>query len=662
MINNFEKFSKQVRDKFDLLSSQELYTVDDPENKIWELYLASFPEGSNPIFQTRAEHDCSCCKSFIRNVGNIVAIVNGKLETIWGLENVEYPYADVANALDKFVKSLAIKNIFRVSERSYGNLKTRQTLGGNLINWNHFFSKIDNKHFSSSVATKLGESATTAQVFKRGLEEFTTDALDTVMDLIASKSIYRAEEFETAVKEFRKLRTKYLNLKTGDKNIFIWENINSPYARFRATVIGTLVEDLSNGKDLDKAVGSYEAKVAPTNYKRPTASITPRMIQDALKTLKELDLETAIERRFAKLSDVSVNNVLWVDNSVKGKMKDGIEGLLLDAVKPQKFDEKDAQDISIADFMSTVVPKSTSMEILVKNNHLNNFMSITAPVHENTNRLFKWDNDFAWSYDGNITDSIKEKVKRAGGNVTARMRVSLGWYNTDDLDIHVIEPSGNRIYYGNKMNNLDVDMNCWGTLVRDPVENVCWNNNIRDGVYTVLVNNFSKRENKDFGFSLEVEFEGHITHYSYDRPVVGEVKSLKLTVKNNVLVKIETEKDILSSSASQTKWGITTETLAKVNTLMYSPNYWDENKVGNKHWFFILEGCLNEEPIRGIYNEFLNSKLEKHRKVFEILGDKTKCPVTTEQLSGLGFSSTRGDKVQVLVKGTKLQKLYNINF
>ena len=108
---------------------------------------------------------------------------------------------------------------------------------------------------------------------------------------------------------------------------------------------------------------------------------------------------------------------------------------------------------------------------------------------------------------------------------------------------------------------------------------------------------------------------------------------------------------LLEGTASQDKWGIKTETLVPVNIIAFSPNHWGDNKIGAKHLIFGLRDCKNPEPTRGIYNEYLRSDLEKHRKVFEVLGSKTKCKPTDDQISGLGFTAARGDSVTVVVNG-----------
>jgi hypothetical protein len=92
---------------------------------------------------------------------------------------------------------------------------------------------------------------------------------------------------------------------------------------------------------------------------------------------------------------------------------------------------------------------------------------------------------------------------------------------------------------------------------------------------------------------------------------------------------------------------------------MYSPNHWNDQKIGAKHVIFALQNCKNPEPTRGIYNEFLRSDFEKHRKVFEVLGSKTKCKYSDDQISGVGFTAARGDTVTVVVDG---RRSYNLMF
>lgn len=646
---NFKPFAEAVHKQYNELVKGELFVAD--VHDIYESYLAAFPSGTNPIFRERTEHDCNCCKQFIRRIGKVVTInADGSINSVWDdLNDLPSPYDEVARRMSQLVHQAPIQTVFRTKERKYGNdhnydTKTNQR-------WDHFCGEVSDRHHATDPDTKRGELESTFDVLKRGLEEIRKEDLNTVLDLIDTNAIYRGAEHRNAVVGFQELQNKY-----DGSRAFIWANVHNRAARFRNTVIGTLLTELAEGKSLEAAVKAFETKVAPQNYKRTTALITPRMVEEAQATLISLGLEGAIHRRFARLSDVSVNNVLFVDNSVQGAMKDGIVGLLSDSVKSKTPKLDHAESITIEDFTNKVLPSAKSLSAFVRNKHSGNFVSLTGG--DGPERLFRWDNNFAWSYDGEVADSIKQRVKAAGGNINALLRVSLAWFNYDDLDLHAIAPDTRHIYFGNKAGILDVDMNAGTGSTRTPVENLAFTK-LLDGEYRIYVNQFNKRENSDVGFTIEFEQNGDVKQFNYDKAVRGDVECFRLLVKQGKVVGANINNKLIGGDKSTEKWGIKTETLVPVTIALNSPNHWDGQKAGNKHWFFMLKSCKNPDPVRGIYNEFLRPELEKHRKVFEVLGSKTRCQPTGDQISGIGFSAGRGEDLTVVVNNSRA---YQINF
>jgi hypothetical protein len=227
--------------------------------------------------------------------------------------------------------------------------------------------------------------------------------------------------------------------------------------------------------------------------------------------------------------------------------------------------------------------------------------------------------------------------------------------------LHVFTPYGGHIYFGDKQGILDVDMNAFGPTSREPVENAAFTNPV-DGTYTVTVQQYNQRETKDVGFTLEFADANGVKQYHHPAAIAARSQiAVQVTVQKGVIVKVQLPDGLSDKTTSKPVWGVNTETFVPVETLMLSPNHWDYNKVGNKHWFFILKGCKSPDTTRGIYNEFLHSQLEEHRKVFEVLGSKVKCPAAEEQLSGVGFSSTRNDTVIVRVTGD-MHKTFNVKF
>lgn len=242
------------------------------------------------------------------------------------------------------------------------------------------------------------------------------------------------------------------------------------------------------------------------------------------------------------------------------------------------------------------------------------------------------------------------------------MRISLHWYNYDDLDLHMISPYGH-ICYINKHDLLDVDMNaCGGSaseersnpkkFSRNAVENIIFSEIPKAGKYEVFVNNYAKVENIDLGFEVEVELNGVIHTYVYDK----DVPVLNFTSNGREVV--FTKEYLSSTTASKEIWGVKTQNFVEVSAICLSPNYWGNNKVGAKHYFFMLKDCKNPDAIRGYFNEYLKDEFTKnHKRVFEVLASKALTPYDDNQMSGLGFIATSRNSLMVRVDSGKIYKV-----
>ncbi len=108
--------------------------------------------------------------------------------------------------------------------------------------------------------------------------------------------------------------------------------------------------------------------------------------------------------------------------------------------------------------------------------------------------------------------ATNEEVTRRGGRI-GRMNVVLSWQGGDDLDVHVVCPSGEVINYQETRHcggTLDVDANHVG-VVENPVENVVWDEPPR-GRYKILVARFEDRDPKSATtpFTVELKVNGQV--------------------------------------------------------------------------------------------------------------------------------------------------------
>lgn len=683
----FKDFRNMISDHFKTMTKDvdRLFEVGVDKDEMWNTYLDSFPTGTNEIFRKRREYDCSCCRQFVKQIGSAVVIKNNKLETIWDLGIHDDKFEPVAKAMSDFVRRHCVTDVYVSKFKKVGTeYNYEQYENGTMKKWEHFQIILDDK-FVDKTARSIGDIKggfrDTKNVFKRSLDEISMDALETVLELINSNTLYKGEEWKTILMEFKRYKKEYEKLSSDDvRDLYTWENsvkAGIAIGRIRNHSIGTLLVNVSNEMDLDTAVKKYEQIVAPTNYKRPKAIFTKKMLEDAKKTISELGYMDSLNRRFTTLDDITVNNILFSNKDAAKRISDSsdIFGELEKqaVVNPRKFSR--VEEITANDFIKNVLPSAKEVEVLVENKHSNNFVSLIAPCNKDSKSMFKWNNGLSWAYSGNITDSdMKQNVKAAGGNVDGVLRFSIQW-NEDgrdncDLDAHCIEPNRNEIYFSNcrkpslssMTGQLDVDIIHPNGKVA--VENITWSDKskMKPGVYKFFVNQYSGSARN--GFRAEIEFNGEIYSFDYSNSMrTGQdvyVADVILDTNGEFTIKEKISGN--SKVSSRTVWGISTNEFTPVSVVCYSPNYFDEQDgIGHRHLFFMLNGCKNDEEPNGYYNEFLKSELEKHKRVFEALGSKCHVEDSEDQLSGIGFSMTKRAELVVKVKGAT-ERILKIKF
>ena len=116
-----------------------------------------------------------------------------------------------------------------------------------------------------------------------------------------------------------------------------------------------------------------------------------------------------------------------------------------------------------------------------------------------------------------LLDDFSERLRQAGAR-SGDVQISLEWKNVNDLDLHVIDPNGEEIFYNHRQSRaggkLDVDMNA-SQLTTRPVENVYWpEQGAARGAYRVDVVHFANHGAPDPTlFTVRVVVKGRPSYY-----------------------------------------------------------------------------------------------------------------------------------------------------
>ncbi len=485
-----KQFVIKMQEQFKKMTATgKLFRATATGDEIYNIYLNSFPSGTNPVFRDPASttHNCNNCKNFVRRYGNIVAVAeDGTLMSIFGNHGIEEPYKAVAAAMNSFIMKMPILDVFFESynmldqKLNYEKCRKGQEKYrlGTAENHKRYTAEEASKygvvkpdeirtfthmHVDVPAAFVIMDNRTVEavtgiyrdkySVFKRAMEEISLDTLNLVKDLINQGSLLDGPAHLHVIVDAIKYKTIYDSLK-GLHDSWLWHtsySLEERVAKFRNTLIGVLCTELSQGEELNKACESWNKRVDPANYHKATAPITKKQIEEAQRFVEDNGYTESFNRRLATIDDINVSEIKHMS---AGDGKIAAPVTIFDNVKATatqhkraKFD--DVEEVTIDKFMADILPNCTGIEAMLLNSHEGNMVTLTTTQNKESKPIFKWDNNFSWNFNGNLAgkSQLREQVQARGGRVDGVFRFSQSWNNVGRneslMDLHVFMPGNN---------------------------------------------------------------------------------------------------------------------------------------------------------------------------------------------------------------------------
>jgi len=272
---------------------------------LWEAFINNLPA------ESRQHYNCRNCKAFVERYGGLVAVgSHGQtIPVMWPqAESVPLRFQASVRALHRLVTGARIVSPFYSDERTWGTPRNTPEGGPYKgLTWTHIHATPDLKFMRQSLRQTAEQDMAVKReeygMLQRALSEHTEQDARTALHLLTSGTLFRAEKCVEIAKWFLSLYE--IKAKGRNRDNLIWHAVaGAPvgFCHIRGGMIGTLLEDVTNGLAVETIKARFDEKMNPLKYQRPTAPPSAGTIAQAEKAFEPY--AASLRRRFAKLSDM----------------------------------------------------------------------------------------------------------------------------------------------------------------------------------------------------------------------------------------------------------------------------------------------------------------------------------------------------------------------
>jgi len=398
--DGYEQFLASVRNAFEKNMQEDkspLFTTDATD--LFDLFLENLPADA------RQHYTCRACRKFVDTYGGLVRIdENGtKTPAMWATATaVPDFFAGAVKAIRKAVKDAKITGMFVTSECVLGTPKTGS--------WNHLSVVMPDRFLNKSrIKTDeqlMAEKAEDHRILIDALSKYTTETVRAAVGILSTDVLYRSEKVLGIAEWFLNLKNAVEGKeRKSSKNIIWYAVVTAPvgFCHISSSMIGTLLDDIENGLDMEAIKRRFADKMNPLAYQRPKAAPSRGNVEQAERIVEKLGIANSLKRRFARVDEIEK---IWEPSPVRDS-RPATTGIF-SGVKTKEQSKKGSSPtligkvdgITFEKFKREVLPSAKTIEFAVPIGR-DNYCAVLTAEDPDAPPIVRWDteenrNPFSW--------------------------------------------------------------------------------------------------------------------------------------------------------------------------------------------------------------------------------------------------------------------------
>lgn len=354
---------------------------------LFQTFLYNLPE------EARQHYNCNACRNFVNRYGGLVVLGDdgSKHSIMWAFKGPIF-FQNAVRTMRNIVANSKVTGAFITSEKRLGIPKTGI--------WTHMAVEVPKgMQYKNSLKTAHQAACEKDEDFKllmNALNKYSTETIKTAVNLLRSNTLARGVKFVDQAEWLLDLRKR-----RGEKNLWDFANIvrkksytaPSGFCHISGSVLGSLLDDIQDGLDVNTIKHKFDDKVDPLKYHRPQVAPGAANVKRAEEIVAKLGLANSLKRRFATMNDIQT---VWrpTDKEIESMYPNIFAYVKIK--EPYYFLKNDIspRDVTMTweKFQRTVLPNARKIEMYVGSGR-HAFSALVTAADYDAPPIISWDSE-----------------------------------------------------------------------------------------------------------------------------------------------------------------------------------------------------------------------------------------------------------------------------